>query len=438
MANVYVDSNAAGAGTGANWANAYTTLGAATAAKAAGDSFWVAHNHAETAGAAKTITFPGTVSNPNFCYCVNSAGTVPPVSADLRTTATITTTGAFAISAAGCAFVYGIIFSSGSGANSISLNLESGGSGTQRYTNCALRLGGTSGGNINFGSASFGGAIIYLDNTTVQVAATNSLLTANGFVVWRATASAITGGTVPTNCFNFSAARGGKWLVQGVDLSALGSGQTLVNSNSSTEAPTIQLMDCKLGASVTVAATPANHGGPQTDLVRCDSGATNYRTERYRFEGTQTVETTIVRTGGASDGTTTIAHKIITTADSKWVLPFEALPIAIWNDSTASVTVTVYGIWGGGAVPNNDDIWMDVEYLGSALTPQGSFATSTKADNLATASALTTDTSTWGGSTTKFKMTATFTPAQKGAIYIYIKAAAASSTFYIDPKPVLS
>jgi hypothetical protein len=35
-------------------------------------------------------------------------------------------------------------------------------------------------------------------------------------------------------------------------------------------------------------------------------------------------------------------------------------------------------------------------------------------------------------------MSVTFTPQQKGAVTIYVKAAKASSTFYIDPKPVLS
>src|SRR5690349_22531992 len=98
MANVYVYSGAGGAGTGADWANAYTTLGAATAAKAAGDVFWIADDHAETAAAAKTITFPGTAGNPNFAYCaLRTGGSVPPVSADLRTTGTITTTGNNAI-----------------------------------------------------------------------------------------------------------------------------------------------------------------------------------------------------------------------------------------------------------------------------------------------------------------------------------------------------
>jgi hypothetical protein len=60
MANVYVYSGAAGAGTGADWTNAYTTLTAALAAKAAGDDFWVAHDHAETQASALTLTSPGT------------------------------------------------------------------------------------------------------------------------------------------------------------------------------------------------------------------------------------------------------------------------------------------------------------------------------------------------------------------------------------------
>jgi hypothetical protein len=54
------------------------------------------------------------------------------------------------------------------------------------------------------------------------------------------------------------------------------------------------------------------------------------------------------------------------------LLPFEAIPITIWNDSTSAITtLTIYGTTTGGGVPNNDDIWVEVEYLGSALTPAG-------------------------------------------------------------------
>lgn len=439
MANVYVRSLAAGAGTGADWANAYTTLAAALTAKAAGDSFWVADDHAETQASAMTLASPGTSANPCFVYCVDRAGSVPPVSADLRTTATISTTGNNGITiSTGCSYWYGITFNTGNSTGTANLRLGSGAGAIQRFKSCNFRLIGTGGSSMIISGIGNAGqdARNYWDGCTVQFGATGQIIRPeNAALVWRNSPSAISGSTFPTTLFS-----GGtiptQSLIEGVDLSALGSGVTLVGAQ---QCPgLIVFKDCKLGASVTVAATPTTDGYVATDLFRSDSAGTNYRSERYRYAGTETVETTIVRTGGASDGTTSIAKKIVTTANSKWAFPFETIPVAIWNDSTGSVTVTVYGIWGGGAVPLNDEIWIDVEYLGAAGNPLGSFISSSKADNLATGSNTTSDSSTWGGSTTKFKMSVTFTPAQKGAIYVYVKAAKASSTFYIDPKPVLS
>jgi hypothetical protein len=168
-------------------------------------------------------------------------------------------------------------------------------------------------------------------------------------------------------------------------------------------------------------------------------GDTNYRTEKYNYAGTLTTETTIVRTGGASDGTTPIAWKIVTTANSKWEFPFECPPISIWNETVGSaVTVTVQGIWGGGAVPNTDDIWIDCEYLGTSGFPIASKATSSKADGLAAGTGIPAGSGTWGGSTTKFAMAVTITPQEKGPITIYVRAATSSTTFYIDPKPVVT
>lgn len=437
MANVYVRSGAAGAGTGANWANAFTTLAAALTAGAAGDSFFVSEDHAETQATAMTLTCPGTAGSPIFIYCVNHAGSVPPVSADLRTTATISTTANSNITISGTHYCYGIIFSAGSGAVAANMNLCGSSGSNQLYSACAMRLGGTVGGFLNLTVAS-GSSYLVWDNTTVQFASASAKISMqSGHFKWRNTASAITGATIPNTLFVLDSIRGGTVTVEGVDLSAIPSGNTIVAGTD--DSINYFFKDCKLASGVTISGTPVSPSAMLTDLFRCDSGGTNYRTERYRYEGTQSIETTIVRTGGASDGTTPISWKIVTTANSKWILPFEAIPIAIWNDTVgSSVTLTLYGIWGGGAVPNNDDIWMDVEYLGASGNPQGSFISASKADNLATGSALTTDTSTWGGSTTKFKMSVTFTPQQKGAVYVYVKAAKVSSTFYIDPKPVLT
>jgi hypothetical protein len=433
VANVYVRSGAAGAGTGADWANAYTTLAAAFTAKSAGDVFYVSEDHAETQASAMTCTSPGTNASPCFVYCVNHSGSVPPVSADLRATATVTTTGANALSLMGSVYFYGIIFSAASGA--VSSNFSIAGAGAwQKYENCALRIGGTSGGNFLVGTAS--SEIEWL-NTTVQVGAVGSTIFIRGSrFEWKGPSSSVTGATIPTTLITPSSA--GYIFIEGVDLSAVGSGKTLFGASSNISDVRI-LKDCRINASVTVAATPTGVPGARLDLIRCDSGAVNYRSERSDYLGAETTETTIVLTGGASDGTTTIARKIVTTANAKPGLPFKAMPLVIWNDTAgSSVTVTVQGIWGGGAVPNNDDIWMDAEYLGNASYPLGSLATCGKADLLAAGSGLASGTGTWGGSTTKFSLAVTITPQMKGPITCYIRAGKASSTFYIDPKITLT
>src|SRR5829696_6649358 len=94
MANYYVYSGAAGAANGTSWTNAYTTLANAIAGSvAAGDTVYVAHDHAESTAASISHTWPGTATSPVRVICANRAGSVPPVSADLANTATVTTTG---------------------------------------------------------------------------------------------------------------------------------------------------------------------------------------------------------------------------------------------------------------------------------------------------------------------------------------------------------
>jgi hypothetical protein len=439
MADVYVYSGAGGAGTGADWANAYTTLAAAGTAKAAGDRFFVAHDHAETQASAMTITMPGTVSSPNQIICALRTGSVPPVSADLRTTATISTTGANAMTISGHFYCYGIAFrvnaaaAGGGGA----LNLVNSSSNQQRYDSCSFQLLSTAaGGNVAMGTTS---TSLYLKNTTMRFGNVGDQISVSrSRFEWVDTASAIdSAGSAPTTLFNFPSSAPAHVVLEGVDLSFLGAAKTLFPALGN---PIDVLMkDCKLNASVTISAaqTAGSLSGGNVRLIRCDS-SNNYRLEKHSYGGDQTTETTIVRTGGASDGTQAIAYKVITTANSRWSDPFTCIPITIWNNTTGSaITATVYGIWGGGAVPNKEDIWIEVDYMGTSGNPQGTLATSGNADILATA-ACDSDASTWGGSTTAFKMAATFTPQNKGPLTVYIRCAKASSTFYIDPKVVLS
>ena len=439
MAIYYVYSGAGGSNNGSSWANAFTTLTTAFATEAAGDTLYVAHDHAENTAALVTLTSSGTVANPTKVICVDRGGSVPPVSADRRATASVSSnTGNNGITLNGWTHYDGIIFNAGVGTSGTAqLTIPGTSNNWIRLDNCSLRLPSTGGSAIQIGgfAGAATGAFVELNNTTLSFNATSHIVNVAGVFKWRNTPSAVIGAAVPTILFGSVAGRGMDLDVIGVDLSAVGSGKTLVNANNSAIAGKARFIDCKIDTAVTKnSASFASHGSNEVDFIRTGATGINYTTYRGRISGTLDHETTIVRTGGASDGTTPIAWKIVTTANCNFSLPFECPPIAIWNDTTgSSKTATVEGVWGGGAVPNDDDIWLEVEYLGDASSPQGSFVNDGKADLLASAAGQTSSSETWGGSTTKFKLACTFTPQMKGWVYGRVKVGKASSTLYVDP-----
>lgn len=432
MANRYVYSGAGGAGTGADWANAFTTLALACAADSAGDVFFVAHDHAESTAGNIAPAFAGTALSPSIIYCVDRGGSVPPVAADLRTTGSVATSGGTStITLNGSIYCYGLNFTAGSGASGggfvVSNTVDD-----QHWDNCTFTFGTT--GTVTFQTGSTtNNSRFHARNCTFTCAATGQTFSLFGDTQFYN--CTINGSAIPTTVFTVQV-HCPKLILEGCDLSAIGSGKTLFAANRTP----ILMKDCKLGASVTLMATGSTVPVPVTlNMVNCDSGDTNYRTEKHAREGDLTTEITVVRTGGASDGTTPIAWKIITSAESEIAQPFEAPPIAKWNETTGSaVTATVEGTWPGGAVPDSNDLWIEVQYLGTSGFPMSSKVTSGVATPLHTASAYSASSAVWGGGTSDFSMSATFTPQEKGLFYVYTKAALASSTFYIDPKVTVS
>ena len=435
MAIYYVWSAAVGTGTGASWANAFTTLTAAFTTEVAGDTLYVAHDHSEAPAGNLTLTSSGTVANPTKVICVNRAGSVPPVSADRRTTAQIANTGNASITFAGVAHYDGIIFIAGNSTGTGSIILTAA-TAWLRFDNCSLRCGCT--GSLSKITVGGGGTLAEWNNTTVSFANAAQSISIQGMLKWRNTASALLG-TIPTFVFSPVTTRGGGAECIGVDLSAAGSGKTIANANATSDGAIFRFLDCKLNASVTKSTVPSGPGASEVDFVRAGATGVNYTVFRHRMSGVLMEELAVMRTGGASDGTTPIAWKVDTTADCSYSLPFECPPIARWNDTDGSpVTATVEGIWGGGAVPLDSEIWLEVSYLGDNSSPMGSFVNDGAANLLATPANQTSSSETWGGSTTKFKLNVTFTPQQPGWIYARVKCAKASSTFYIDPLVTLT
>lgn len=439
MAVKFVRSGAGGAGTGADWANAYTTIATAAGAVAAGDTIWVADDHNESTAAAVTWTFPGTQASPNFIYCVDHL-VASPGTGDLKVTGAAATTGNSALKVYGNIYIYGLQLTCGSGANAPTLTCSQGGE-QQTYEACLLKSGGTSGGRIDVidGSNQSSG-VVYWVNSQCQFSSTSAtgIRPFAGDFYWRNTGTnGIVLGSVPTNIISTS---NGHAYIDGVDLNNFSSGNTVANSGCRGN---ITFANCKLNSGVV--RTGLTTSGAVISYIRCDHNATNYLTERHDCFGDQTTETTIVRTGGATDGTTVVAWKFVTAATRvSWVQPFVSLPITIWNDSTSAITtLTFYGTTTGGGVPNNDDIWVEAWYPGSASYPLASYISSTKANNLAASGTTnnSSDGSTWGGggAGNGFKIVVpSFTPGMVGPINIVIKVGKASSTYYIDPKPSIS
>lgn len=431
MANWFVRSLATGTGAGTSWTNATTTLSAAIALGAAGDTYFVADDHAETTAASLTITFKSTLSNQDIVLCADHTIT-SPTSSDLKTTGQITTTGTSNLVMLNSCYVYGVKFNCGTGAGASILGFATAtNSRVQVFENCLFNLPGTGASTMQMSQTNIFSNIRWV-NCVVQFGAVGqSINPIGGFWSWLYTASAISGATIPTTLISSASMTPHLITIEGVDLSAAGSGKNLINV--APFAANVYFKDCKLGASVTVTTGTATTPAWKINLTRCDSGNTNYRNENYTVFGTQTTETTIVRTGGATDGTTGFSHKVVTSTSAVRLQPYELIPIAIWNDTTGSAkTITVEAI--ASAVLNNDECWMEVEYLGDTSFPTGSKVSTYKTNILATGAANTTSTSTWGGALTgKFKMAATITPQQKGPIAVYVRVAKASTTVYIDP-----
>jgi hypothetical protein len=328
----------------------------------------------------------------------------------------------------GSAIYDGIIFIAGNGTGAATIEVQVSNANSTRFDNCSLRIGSTGTGRIMHNTAN---TACVFNNTTVSFSATTQgILVSNASLKWTNTPGALIGAQVPSTLFAPAGGSSAEVECIGVDFSAAGSGKTLIGT--ATGLFRYRFIDCKLNAAVTKAA-PTSLSSPETDFLRSGSAGVNYAVSRHRHTGTLTEETTIVRSGGASDGTTPLAWKIVTTADAYYLLPFECPPIAFWNDTTGSAkTATIECI--GTAIATDQEVWLDLEFLGDASSPLASFVNDGKVDLLATAANQTTSSATWGGALTgKFKINVTFTAQQKGWIYARVKCAKASSTFYIDP-----
>jgi len=425
------------------WAKAATTLAAAiTQSGTTGTDFYVDSTQAETG--VSTFTFKGAAATPDRMFSVTTAGSTPPVTADLTAGASFSSSTTTAIQLNGFVYIYGCTFTAGSGSNAATMGLGiSAAAFDVTLDTCKLICGGTlTGSRVQIGNTT---ALIAqratLINTTMKFShAGQGIDMFVGTFRWLNTASAIDGtGTLPTTLFLAATSqRGSNIICDSVDLSAL-TNKALAGAWQTSGC--LQFINCGLNSGYTV-STPTGPGACPTDLIISDGTATTYNQARYSYQGTLTPSTSIHN--NATDGTTGISWQVITTANATPQSPFECFPIVQWAASGTYTATKIFMTSATGSLKTND-VWVDVEYLGSGY-PLGKPATSFGAGSGTatlpqipqgtTPGSIDTASASWAtsGQGTNYDLQVpSFTTSAAGYVRFTVKVGKPSLTIYIDP-----
>ena len=406
-----------------------TGNGALTAA-GAGGRVLAAHDHAQTE-AATIILIGGLISTPiqllSTDFSTNGSG-VP----DERSGASVKNTGAGNdIDLRGYAYVSGFTI------EAIDDILVSAVSSKWVFDkNSILRLP-TAGGGIVIGLGTGDNNLSLLDSN-IDMSNSGSIGLFRGAVFnW------VQGSFVNTpSVVLFENGIGGTAIVRDVDLSSITS--ALVAPDGVLGKFSVLFERCKLNASVTVISSAINSVvGTNVRLHSCDSADTTFSIHEEHFEGTIIEETTIVRTGGASDGITPLSLKMTSNANAlEFVQPLVSPPLSTNKIKTLGLkTLTVEFIHDSLTNLQNDEIWMEVEDSTGA-TAQGRITNDKLTSILGTPADQPSSTATWDTSgltnPNKQKLSVDITLLKIGPITVRVYLAKPSTTAYLDFKVVVS
>lgn len=437
MATKYLRSGASGSADGSNMTNAYTTLDAAIAGIAAGDTLLVASDHSENYTADKTFTFPGTITSPNLIQSVDAT------TLDYEPGALVTATGNFNMTINGFYHNEGVNFSFAIG-NTVAKTFQICGAvtgQTQKLKDLTLTIPAFTNSRILTGGP---GSDTIFDNVTVANGNANGGVRPTGRFTWK-NSTPFTG-TAPTNLLD-TGASSGVLTMDGCDLTFF-NGKQLV-ANSSTITSTLRLINCELPTSFTVYGTVSP--GSRTSIINCSDSTGALRREEHSYSGASTLVTNVYRTGGASDAEASYSNKMVTTAGASRFWPLASLDLA-FNVAAADVgvskTLTAYLLssttdGSAGVTLAANEAWIEIDYLADSGSLDSATATSGPTDGRATGTTPATDgVSTWTttGLTSPVKQTVSkaFTPAKAGMHRARVMLAKATTMTFVDLKMVLS
>jgi len=384
---------------------------------AAGDTVYVNAGHDESYVSGQSdISSPGTISNPVYVLCVSD--NLQPAD-----TAWVTKDGASWMWFYGCAYSCGVNYKS----TDINYGIAP---YAWTFENCTLRCFG------RFALQKL--AILHNVVMYSRPVTTNGIIGAYSdlALIWRGGALRLLGSPAPANIISLFQSDYLKFMdFEGVDISDFsGSVVTLVEVRGYGR---IMLKNCRLGTNINLIQRNGRLSPwGRIDIVNSDSANTNYRYYHYQDAGEIFHETGIYREGGASDGTTPICRRMVSSDWAKYEDPLILGELVGWNETTGQQKTATLHVLTNGVTLTNKDLWVEVEYLGNADYPLSSFVTN-KPHILESGTSLDSDTATWIHNLqnpVRQKVSLSFTPQMKGPIRVTVRLARPSTTVYVCPK----
>jgi hypothetical protein len=398
------------------------------AAVGTGDFAYVDDGHSEAYGANMMVLGPTVASAPLKILCVDKAADTLSVGAVCGGTGTL--------GFARYVYSYGVCYKgavttlTGATAAVARIILESDGSDVLDITGAATASG------------LYTGSVFTIINGGIKHDSAGDTISPISDGVFEWFGGTLTCGAEPTGVFS-NASLCGVMSIKDVDLSSVGAG-VLFGAVSGTNGNFDAYFErCKLHASTTLftSFSSGKMGGDRIKFHNCNAGNASYGLAEYERLGSTVHETTVVRTGGASDGTTLISLKMVSFNDAEIVVDnyfaLKSPPIYSWTASNTEKTFTIEFVHDSATALQNDEIWMEFEYPVNNTDGLGGFARN-KCAVLAAAADTTDSAETW--TTTGLtnpntrKLTVTVTPGKAGPVIARVCLAKSNTTVYIDPK----
>jgi hypothetical protein len=392
-----------------------------------GDQVFIDSAHNETGASAYTFNPYFYRNSPVNFYSVNAAGAVPPGQADYSPGAQITGSGNMYIN--GAVNLFGLYLSA------YYFPLSTNQYGAITLKDCKVTFSNITAFNWTGSDTSKLRCINTSFSCTNATFAGPFYLNGPMDIEWIDTPNPFFGSEMPNYIF---ASEGGWFTVlklKGVNLSAFTG--TVVNTNY--QNMYILLDSCSLNSAVTIAdGLPTNQSnlGAKIDLINCDSANTNYNNRRVSAFGTITTDTSTLLSSGATDGVTPFSHKMAASAYNSLLDGQDALegfPLVAMNSTTGTALVATVQIITSSTL-GAEDIYLDVDYLGSGTSCISSKVSTRSVLDSATLSA---GTGTWSnppGSPKQYALSVSFTPQKAGPIRGIVKLTKPSVTAWYDPE----